>query len=579
VLGCGSPRDDADVLVPFGARWRVADAVEGAPAVWAAAGFADDGWLEGAAPLGFGEGDEAFLLPRSFASADDDPITFVRHGFRVDDPSAIEALRIRIVHDDGAVVFLNGVELFRSNMRSLPLDPQLPSATPLGPATERDILEFRPGAEALLKGQNVIAAQVHQHWRDRGDLRFDLELAAVTARQPLRVLRGPWLQRATPESMTIRWRTNRPSPSRVRFGLSPEALDRSAESGGAPTTEHEVVIRGLAPLTRYAYAVDAEGGVLAGGDGAHTFRTPPRVGSDEPVRVWVTGDSGTGGQAARDVRDAFIRHAGERPPDVWLLLGDNAYPSGSDADHKRGLFDNYTDLLRRTPIWPVLGNHGANLTDTREGYGPFLEIFGEPFYAFDHGNVRFVAIDSAGSDWDPDDPMMRFLPAALRPPDADWVVAYLHHPAISGGTHDLEAGRRTRRFWEALLPVLEAADVDLVLAGHSHAYERSFLLGPSQGGLATLGEAVLDAGDGDPDGDGAYTKSDRGTVWVIAGSAATVGDEGDLDHPAMAVSLRQLGSLVLDIEGCRLDGRFVDARARTRDHFVIDKCAGAASGN
>ncbi len=560
------------MLVPFGSRWRAADAVEGA--AWTSPGFDDSAWLGGAAPLGFGEGDEAFLLPRDMASADDDPITYVRHTFEIADPAAIQALRIRTVYDDGVVVFLNGVEILRSNVRSLPLGPELPAATPLGPFTERDVLVFRAGPDALRAGENVLAVQVHQHWRDSLDLRFDLELGAVTAEHPLRVVRGPWLQRATPGSMTVRWRTNRPVPGRVRFGSTPDSFDRSASAAGGPTTEHEVVLAGLEPATRYAYALEGEDGILAGGDEDHVFRTPPRPGTRDPVRVWAIGDAGTGKQDARDVRDAFVRHAGERPADVWLLLGDNAYPSGSDGDHQRGLFDNYTDLLRRTPIWPVLGNHGANLTDTREGYGPFLEIFGDPFYSFDHGNVRFVAIDSAGSDWDPDDPMMRFLPGALRAPQADWVIAYLHHPAISDGTHDLEKGRRTRRFWEALLPVLEAADVDLVLAGHSHSYERSFLLGPSTGDFSTLGESILDGGDGDPEGDGAYRKrfSGTGTVWVIAGSAGLVGDEGDLDHPAMAVSLRELGSLVLDVEGCRLDGRMVDARGRIRDRFRIDKC-------
>jgi hypothetical protein len=584
--GCGGERD-ADVLVPFGARWRIADTSQEEPAVWAGLGFDDAAWLEGPAPIGFGDGDERTLLSHDLASGDDDWVTLLRHGFRVDDPSRIEGLRIRVIHDDGAVVFLNGRELFRSNVRGVPLSPQFPAATTLAGEWERRVLEFWPPPEALRPGRNVIAAQVHQHWRDRSDLRFDLELAAVTAEHPLRILRGPWLQSASPSRITVRWRTNRPTPSRLLIGPAAQRLDREMGSPG-PTREHEVVIGDLEPDTRYAYTiVDAAGVRLAGGDGEHVFTTPPPPGSRGPLRIWALGDSGTADDNARAVRDGFLDFAAERSPDVWLLLGDNAYPTGSDGDHQAAVFEMYPQLLRRWPVWPVLGNHGANLTDTRTETGPFYDIWSNPtggeaggppsgneaYYAIDRANVRLVAVDSAGSRFGQNSPMMRWLGRALDAPDADWVIVYLHHPPISGGTHEEDPERRTGRFQVNLMQRLEAADVDLVLAGHSHAYERSKLLGPSGGDPERLAQSVLDDGDGDPEGDGAYGKNGAGTVFVVAGSGGQVGHEGRLEHPAMAVSLRQLGSFVIDIEGCRLDGRFVGVDGGVADRFRLEKCA------
>ena len=73
-------------------------------------------------------------------------------------------------------------------------------------------------------------------------------------------------------------------------------------------------------------------------------------------------------------------------------------------------------------------------------------------------------------------------------------------------------------------------------------------------------------------GDGAYRKNGAGTVFVVAGSGGQVGHEGRLEHPAMRVSLRQLGSFVIDVEGCRLDGRFVGVDGGVADRFRLDKC-------
>jgi hypothetical protein len=110
--------------------------------------------------------------------------------------------------------------------------------------------------------------------------------------------------------------------------------------------------------------------------------------------------------------------------------------------------------------------------------------------------------------------------------------------------------------------------VDLVLSGYSYSYERSFLLDGHYGTSDTLvSSMVLDGGSGRPTGDGAYQKATLGSaphggvVYAVAGSSGQTGG-GSLDHPAMSVSLRVLGSLVLDLQGNRLDATFLDSTAR-----------------
>ena len=122
------------------------------------------------------------------------------------------------------------------------------------------------------------------------------------------------------------------------------------------------------------------------------------------------------------------------------------------------------------------------------------------------------------------------------------------------------------------LPILETYGVDLVLSGHSHNYERSFLLNGHYGTSTTLTpDMILDAGDGRTTGTGAYRKAtDRGAVYTVAGSSGKTGG-GSLDHPVMFVSLSVLGSVVLNVNGSRLDATFLQSTGTVRDTFSIQK--------
>jgi hypothetical protein len=127
------------------------------------------------------------------------------------------------------------------------------------------------------------------------------------------------------------------------------------------------------------------------------------------------------------------------------------------------------------------------------------------------------------------------------------------------------------------LPILEAGGVDLVLSGHSHSYERSFLIDGHYGTSATLTPAmVLDSGDGRWNGDGPYfkptlgTQPHEGTVHTVAGASGQTSG-GSLNHPVMVASLNVAGSMVIDVTANRLDARYLDTQGAIRDSFTIQK--------
>ncbi len=148
--------------------------------------------------------------------------------------------------------------------------------------------------------------------------------------QAATVTRGPYLQLGTDTSIVVRWRTDTATNSRVSYGSAPGSLG-SVVDLAASTTEHEVAVTGLSAGTVYYYSVGSTTQTLAGNDANHFFLTAPAPGTPKPTRVWVLGDSGTADSSAQAVRNAYYSFTGGRHTDLWLMLGDNAYSSGTTA--------------------------------------------------------------------------------------------------------------------------------------------------------------------------------------------------------------------------------------------------------
>lgn len=404
--------------------------------------------------------------------------------------------------------------------------------------------------------------------------------------------RGPYLQLATTTGAWIHWSTSDPAASWILYGDAPDQLTQTV-SDLVPKTVHGLRIQGLQANTRTYYAVGTSATtLLAGGDPEHFLATAPSPGAAVPTRIWVVGDSGTADANAAAVRDGYLLHTGSRPTDVWLMLGDNAYYSGTEPEYQAAVFDMYPGLLRQSFLWPTYGNHDAVSADADLQTGPYFDLFHLPtagqagglasgteaYYSFDHGDVHFICLDSSESARSAESAMMQWLAADLALTTRTWIVAYFHHPPYSKGSHDSdlpdESGGRLFDMREIAVPILENGGVDLVLCGHSHAYERSFLLDGHYGPSDTLlPEMILDGGDGRPAGTGAYGKAGlphQGTVYVVAGSSGWTSG-GSLDHPVMSSSLNELGSLVLDIDKERLDAAFIDTNGAPLDTFTLIK--------
>jgi hypothetical protein len=432
-------------------------------------------------------------------------------------------------------------------------------------------------------------------------------LNVVTA-LPIALLRGPYLVSGSPTGGVVRWRTDMFSDGVVRYGTDRNFLTNVAVEATL-TNNHVVRLGGLEPDTKYYYAFGSSAFTLGGGTNStgsnYWFNTSPLAGTPKPTRLWVLGDPGTANNNQRAVRDAFNNFAATngRLTDLWLMLGDNAYNNGTDTEYQAAVFDMYPTTLRNHFLWPVIGNHEVSAgspggtASTFNSHFPYLDMFNTPrngeaggvpsgtpkYYSLDYGNIHLVGLDSMTSSHDTNGPMAEWLKSDLAANTQTWVIVYFHHPPYTKGSHNSDTETDLIRFRQNFNPIFEAYNVDLVLAGHSHCYERSYLLNGHYGlsttfniNTMTAGGESNGAGNGREDGGGAYVKSDDvfGTIYSVAGSAGQA-TGGQLNHPAHFSSLNELGSAIIDISSNRLDMFFLNSSGEKRDYFTIIKRSGS----
>lgn len=588
-------------LVAAGSSWKYLDNGSNQGAAWTAPGFNDASWASGNAQLGYGDGDEATVVGYGGNANARYITTYFRKTVSVTNAASYGSFALDVKRDDGIIVYVNGTERYRNNMPTGTVSyTTVASAAASDDGGTWQIATLPAGT--FITGTNVIAVEIHQSSRTSSDLSFDLELKGSDPAMPV-LKRGPYLQVGTPTSVIIRWRTDIANDTKVNYGLSASALT-SVASNATPVTEHEIQLAGLAPNTKYFYSIGSSSQLLQG-DANNFFITAPVVGTEKKTRVWVNGDCGNNSTNQKNVRDQYLNYLGSNYTDVWLLLGDNAYDNGTDAEYQTKFFDIYKDkLLKQTVLWPSPGNHeyASNATRMNDHAIAYYDIFTMPktaqaggvasnkeeFYSFNYGNIHFISLDSYGKEgntyrlYDTLGPQVVWLKQDLAANTQKWTVAYWHHAPYTLTSHNSDTETELANIRTNLLKILERYKVDLVLCGHSHGYERSKLLKGHYGNEASFTTAMnVSQSSGKYDGSASscpYVKNNAssydGAVYVVAGSAGQLSSATQASYPHAAMYYSNVsngGSLLLEVEANRLDAKWVCADGVVRDKFTIEK--------
>lgn len=165
-------------VIALGSEWKYYDKGQAPSSGWQGAGFDDSAWNAGAAPLGYdNKGYAKTVVSYGPDGNNKYPTTYFRKTFEVSNKQDMLELDAKLVRDDGAIVYLNGQEIYRTNMPADPVNYNTYANATVG--DERDRVSFRIDPSLLVEGSNVLAAEVHQVNATSSDIAFDFGLEAV----------------------------------------------------------------------------------------------------------------------------------------------------------------------------------------------------------------------------------------------------------------------------------------------------------------------------------------------------------------------------------------------------------------
>lgn len=566
---------------------------------WYKPGFDDSSWSNGPAQLGYGDGDEATVIP-SGTTGSYYPCYYFRDTFDVANPSQFVNYTINYRRDDGIVIYINGTEVTRENMPSGTIDyTTWASAACTDDGANWITYNF---TGLITTGSNTIAVEVHQAAPTSSDVTFELELRGNTSNVSL--VRGPYLQIGTKTGVIVRWRTDLPTQSKLLVGTDTTNLSVVYTNNGI-NTEHIAPVTNLQPGTKYYYRI-ADTNKVFQGDSTNYFYTTPA--GNKKTRIWATGDCGTGFATQTNVLNSYLNHVGNEYTDVWLLLGDNAYGIGLDWEYQARFFNPYqtSRIMKQTVLWPAPGNHDYYATSTcvDDKISPYYDNFNLPsngeaggvpsnsesYYSYNYSNIHFVSLDSYGQDnfkkfYDTTSIQIDWLKQDLAANTQLWTIVYWHHPPYTKGSHDSDIESDLVAVRENVVRILERYNVDLVLCGHSHCYERSKLLKGHYGLEASFDSLQHNHSHSNGNYISPTTcpyikqssdSANVGIVYAVAGSAGKFGGTSNgWPHNAMVYSdVSMGGALAIEIEENRLDAKWINENGVVADQFTMMKNTG-----
>jgi hypothetical protein len=429
---------------------------------------------------------------------------------------------------------------------------------------------------------------------------LSLFLFLLSVQVSAQVVRQPYLQVVTPNSIVVRWDSDSSRIGTVYFGASANSLTSSKSDTGA-TVKHEITISGLSPKQKYYYSVTG----ASGGRSDQYFVTAPLAGTPQATRMWVISDFGQSFDASSDARrlvtvgvwKAFNNNS--LAADLVLSVGDQT-ESDWESQLQANYFNQLQDVLRITPLFTTVGNHDnidncvvykASFTLPTKAEAGGVASGAEEYYSFNYANIHVVVLAGDGADMAGVE--KTWLQNDLAANKSDWLIALMHHPMHSAGEHKSDTDPVSISERANWLPLLENAGVDLILAGHNHVYERSYMLDNLTGLSTSLTDAnKIDTTLGRSDVDHAYQKvagqPHKGEIFVNCESGGYSVSADNLNRPfkftpVVVKGAGFEGSLVIDVNGStQMDVKFLcnaldSSGSHVWDHFTITKTKAATS--
>lgn len=208
-------------LSPLASTWKYLDTGTNLSVGWADLAFNDGSWSNGIAQLGWGNNGEATIVRSNRTDGSRMATTYFRKLFVISNSAPFSNYVAALVRDDGGVVYVNGTEVFRSNMPTGAVVSTTLALQTVGGVDERAVFGALVSPSLLINGTNVLAVEIHQNATNAAtDMSFDAALYGINGTASLNaflsgnnmVISYPsWANRFTLESsaaiLSLNWST------------------------------------------------------------------------------------------------------------------------------------------------------------------------------------------------------------------------------------------------------------------------------------------------------------------------------------------------------------------------------------
>jgi len=395
-------------------------------------------------------------------------------------------------------------------------------------------------------------------------LTTDAEQLSLMENPPFELIRKPYLQTLFADSVSILWKTSNAAEScYVMYGQDSlnNRIDGVLERQRV-NTMNEVTITGLEFGKKYFYSVYTNDSLLVSGEDYYFIISPDSTA--DAFSFYAMGDIGQpkhrGGFP--DVTAYQIDHLKKRP-DFGLGLGDILYLAGESEVADKYLFDHMALINRNIPFYPALGNHDWRSGPDKNFEQEWKLPNNEHYYSFEYANAYFIALDSRDGDLFEVGQQTEWLEETLMKvqDQYDWIFVYLHHNGKSCTYKpDYQAVIN-------LYPLFAKYNVDLVLNGHAHTFERPHPYDAKGNVLEQYRKNI-----------NSYPEINNGFIQITTGAGGKLHsslnlDDGDECLNSLIASKFHKGHFsLIEVDGKKLTFQGIASKdGKVYDEFVMDK--------
>ncbi len=169
------------VVVPAKSAWKFRYSTAGPDPAWKNPGYNSSAWGTGPGTLGYGSTPLGTNLNPSASTSARPLAAYFLRSFSIPNASAVTALKLTTIADDGVVIYVNGTEVGRSRIPAgtVTINTYATSALPTSSANAAPVT-FNVPPSLLVNGTNTIAAETHLNYHATRDISFDLTATTTT---------------------------------------------------------------------------------------------------------------------------------------------------------------------------------------------------------------------------------------------------------------------------------------------------------------------------------------------------------------------------------------------------------------